>query len=308
MAQVKAKAVWLDGELVPWEQANVHVMTHSLHYGLGAFEGIRCYECGDGRSAVFRLHEHTRRLLDSCKILTLDCPYSHDELFEATLATIRANDLKACYIRPIVFLGDGAMGLGATTNPTRVAIAAWTWGSYLGDEGIKNGIRARVSSFARPGVNSAMVRAKVTGQYVNSILAKREAMRDGYDEALLLDQGGFLTEGSGENVFMVRDDVVWTTPTGSSILEGITRHTVMTLLRDRGVELREKRFTRDDLYIADEIFVTGTAAEVTPIREVDGRPVGTGKPGPITKQLQADYGNTVRNIDSKHPDWYAFVN
>lgn len=300
----EGKVIWMDGTLVPWDEARVHVLTHALHYGMGVFEGVRCYE-GEGGSAVFRLAEHTRRLLRSAHILRLPIPYGEDELNRATVETIRANGLRACYIRPIAFLGYGAMGLYAQ-NPVNVAIAAWPWGSYLGEEGLVSGIRVMTSSFARHHVNASMTRAKACGYYVNSVLAKVDAKTAGFDEALLLDVDGYVAEGAGENVFIVRDGVV-TTPPLTSMLEGITRDTVITLARERGLEVAERRLTRDDVYVADEAFFTGSAAEVTPIRELDFRPVGDGKRGPVTEALQGAYFDAVHGRDPRHGDWLTPV-
>lgn len=302
----KVSKVWLDGKLVDWDQANVHILTHTLHYGLGVFEGIRCYETHDGRSAIFRLREHTRRLFDSAKICFMPMPYTQDEIVEACLETVRANGLTACYLRPIAFLGDGAMGLGAI-NPTRVAIVVWKWGAYLGEEGLQKGIRAKVSSFARPGINMLMAKGKVVGHYVNSVLAKREALAAGYQEAILLDAQGRVSEASGENVWMVRDGAVVTPPLGTSILAGITRDTILHILRSEGIPIVERDMTRDELYIADEIFLCGTAAEVTPVREVDDRRVGEGVRGPITKRVQDRFFEVVRGIRPLREEWLTYV-
>ena len=301
----KSAWIWLDGRFVPWGEANVHVLTHTLHYGLGVFEGIRCYRTDDGSSAVFRLPEHNRRLFDSAHILGLRIPYSRDELAEACVETVRRNALDECYIRPLAFLGDGEMGLAAT-NPVRVAIATWRWGAYLGDEGVKHGIRVKTSSFQRFHVNTFMPKAKAVGNYVNSILAAHEARTAGYEEALMLDTEGFVAEASGENLFIVRDGVVKTTPP-TSILPGITRDTVLRLLLDRRVELREERITRDEVYIADEAFFTGTAVEVTPIREVDDRKIGAEGPGPLTRELQKEFFDIVRGRDPRRREWLTRV-
>jgi len=303
----KVEKIWFDGELVPWEAAQVHVLTHTLHYGLGVFEGIRCYALSDGGSAVFRLEEHIRRLFDSARICTLPMPYTEEQIVAACLDTVRANKLGECYLRPLAFVGSGAMGLGARNNPTRVAIIAWKWGAYLGDEGIEHGIRAKVSSYARAGVNSLMAKGKIVGHYVNSILAKREVLAAGYDEAILLDSQGYVCEASGENIFVVRDGRVATAPMGSSILGGITRDTTLRLLRDMGVPVDERTIARDELYIADEIFMVGTAAEVTPVREVDDRPVGSGKRGPICAQLQERYFAAVRGDGVPEASWLTRV-
>lgn len=302
----KGKKIWFNGKLVPWDEANVHVLTHSLHYGLGVFEGVRCYECEDGRSAIFRLKDHTQRLFTSAHIAQLSIPYTPEEIGEATRETLRANDLKEGYIRPLVFLGDGSMGLYPKDNPVHVAIAAWEWGAYLGEEGIKNGIRVKVSSFTRHHVNSAMTKAKVTGYYVNSIMAKREAVSCGYDEALMLDTEGYVSEGSGENVFIVSNGRIKTTPI-TTVLDGITRDSVMTIARDNGIEVTEERFTRDECYIADEAFFTGTAAEITPIRELDGRAIGTGSPGPVTKKIQKIFFDAIKGKDKNYERWLDYL-
>jgi branched-chain amino acid aminotransferase len=301
----KSSWIWLDGAFVPWAEANVHVLTHTLHYGLGVFEGIRCYRCDDGRSAVFRLREHNRRLFDSARILGLTIPFGEQEIDDACLETVRRNGLEECYIRPLVFLGDGEMGLAAD-NAVRVAIAAWRWGAYLGAEGQTKGIRAKTSSFHRFHSNTLMSKAKTVGNYVNSILASHEARSGGFQEALMLDTEGFVAEGSGENVFVVRDGVV-KTPGGHSILPGITRDSVIKLLRDRGVEVREERITRDEIYIADEAFLTGTAVEITPVRELDGRRVGKETPGPITAVLQRTFFDVVRGRDERYRGWLTLV-
>lgn len=290
----KVEKIWLDGELVDWDNANVHVLAHALHYGLGVFEGIRCYATTDGGSAVFKLKEHIRRLFDSAKICTLPIPFTEEEIVEACLETIRVNNLKECYLRPLAFVGEGAMGISAMNNKTRVTIVAWKWGAYLGEEGLQKGIRAKVSSYNRAGVNSLMAKGKIVGHYVNSILAKREVVTAGYDEAIMLDPQGYVCEASGENIFVVRNGVVSTAPLGSSILGGITRDTMITLMRDMGIEVQERTITRDELYIADEVFMCGTAAEVTPVREIDDRQIGIGARGPITEKVQSRYFAAVR--------------
>lgn len=297
--------IWMDGKLVPWKEATVHVLTHTLHYGLGVFEGIRCYK-GKSGTAIFRLQEHVERLLGSGRIVQIKIPFSQKEIEQATIETVRVNHLEEGYIRPIAFIGYGEMGLYVNENPIQLSIAAWPWGTYLGDEGIRKGIRICVSSFARHHVNISMTRAKVTGYYVNSQLAKREAKESGYDEAVLLDTEGFVAEGPGENIFIVRKGILKTTPL-TSILEGITRDTIMQLAQERNIKVVEERFTRDDLYLADEAFFTGTAAEVTPIREVDGRTVGKGEPGPVTQELQKAFFDTVRGKEKSHPEWLTFV-
>ncbi len=297
--------VWINGKCISWNDAKVHVLTHTLHYGTGVFEGIRCYKTDSG-SAVFRLKEHVDRFFASCHILQMDLPYTREQVTEAILETIRVNRIEACYIRPLAFIGYGAMGVYPKDNPIELIIAVWPWGSYLGEEGIKNGIRVKISSFIRPHVNATMVRSKTVANYAHSLLAKREALKDGYDEAVLLDTDGYVAEGSGENIFMVRNGVIKTPPL-TSILEGITRDSIIQLARERGMHLVEERFTRDELYIADEAFFTGTAAEITPIREVDNRKIGTGKPGPATKELQAAFFDIVHGRDSRHADWLTFV-
>ncbi len=301
----KSEQIWMDGAFVPWDEAQVHVLTHTLHYGLGAFEGIRCYD-GHLGPAIFRLPEHTERLLASAHILGMKIPFSADQISEACVETVRVNNLKSCYIRPLAFIGEGEMGLAAKTNPVRLIIAAWPWGSYLGEEGVEKGIRVRTSSFQRFHVNSLMSRAKAVGHYVNSILASREARGSGYDEALLLDSQGLVAEGSGENIFIARHGAV-RTPLLTSALSGITRDTVLTLLADRGVAVSEQQFTRDEIYISDEAFFTGTAAEITPVREIDDRQVGAGIPGPITKLLQEDYRRATRGELENHRDWLQVV-
>lgn len=302
----KSEKIWLDGGFVPWDDAKVHVLTHTLHYGLGVFEGIRCYEGDDGVGSVFRLPEHVDRLIGSAHILGIKVPYRAEELLEACVATVRENGLRSCYIRPLVFLGDGEMGLAAVSNPVRVSIAAWPWGSYLGDEGVQNGVRLQTSSFQRIHGNSMMTKSKAVGNYVNSILASIEAKRSGYDEAMLLDHQGNVAECSGENLFICRGGKVKTSlPT--AILPGITRDTVMQLLADAGVAVLEQSFTRDEAYLADEIFMTGTAAEVTPVREIDGRVIGSGKPGPITRTLQEQYAALVRGRIATYEHWLTRV-
>src|SRR5512141_548620 len=293
--------IWMNGKFVKWDDARVHVLTHSFHYGTAVFEGIRCYKT-DAGPAVFRLPEHVDRFFESAHILQMEMPFTRKAVTEAILETVRVNKIGACYIRPLAYIGYGAMGVFPKENPVQVSIAVWPWGSYLGDEGIQNGIRTKISSFSRPHVNATMVRAKTTANYANSLLAKREALKDGYHEAVLLDTDGYVAEGSGENIFMVRNGVIKTPPL-TSILEGITRETVMQLATERGLRVVEERFTRDELYIADEAFFTGTAAEITPIREVDNRTIGAGKPGPVTKELQTAYFNAVYGRDPKHIDW-----
>jgi branched-chain amino acid aminotransferase len=300
-----SEKIWMDGAFVDWKDANVHVLTHSLHYGLAAFEGIRCYKGRDG-SAVFRLQEHVDRLFESSHIAMLAMPYDKKQISEAIIETVRVNRLEACYIRPLVYIGYGVMGLYPGENPIRIAIAAWRWGTYLGEDALSKGIRAKVSSFTRHHVNIAMTRAKISGQYVNSILAKCEVKASGYDEAIMLDPDGYVAEGTGENVFLVRRGQLKTTSM-SSILEGITRNSVLQLARERNIPVIEERMTRDDLYVADEVFLTGTAAEITPVRELDGRRIGAGTAGPLTKQLQQAFFSIVRGEDPLHAEWLTRI-
>jgi branched-chain amino acid aminotransferase len=296
----ESKVIWMDGKLIPWKDATVHVLTHSLHYGLAVFEGIRCYEGATG-SMIFRLREHVERLFASAHASCIEIPFTPKDIEQAICTTVRENGLRSCYIRPIVFLGYGEMGLYVTSNPVRVAIAAWPWGTYLGEEGLTRGIRVKISSFARHHVNVSLTRAKVSGYYVNSQFAKREVKKAGYDEALLLDTEGYVAEGPGENVFAVRRGILKTPPL-TSVLEGITRDTILALAQELRIPVREDRLTRDDLYMADEAFFTGTAAEVTPIREIDDRRIGSGQPGPITKRLQDTFFSVVRG-NGGHQDW-----
>jgi branched-chain amino acid aminotransferase len=303
----KVSKIWMDGALVPWDEAQVHVLTHTLHYGLGVFEGIRCYKQADGTSAIFRLDEHIRRFFDSAKICTLPIPFSHDQIVQACIDTVRENGLDECYLRPLAFVGEGAMGLGARDNPTRVVVVAWRWGAYLGDEGLAKGIRAKVSSFNRAGVNSLMAKGKIVGHYVNSILAKREVVGAGYDEAIMLDPQGYVSEATGENIFVIRDGVVHTPALGASILGGITRDSVMAILREFGMPIVERPLARDELYVADEVFMVGTAAEVTPVREIDDRVIGIGARGPVTARVQSRYFEVVRGTNPPDAKWLAKV-
>jgi branched-chain amino acid aminotransferase len=297
--------IWLDGELLPWRDARVHLLTHTLHYGLGVFEGVRAYNTDKG-AAIFRLQEHTDRLFRSAKIMGMNIPYSKDELNEAQKIAVRENGLDSAYIRPMCFYGSEGMGIRADNLHTHVMVAAWDWGSYLGEENMQKGIRIKTSSYTRHHVNIAMCKAKANGNYMNSILALQEAINCGYDEALLLDAEGFVAEGSGENFFMVRDGVLYT-PELTSALEGITRATVMTLAEDIGLKVVEKRITRDEVYVADEAFFTGTAAEVTPIRELDNRAIGNGGRGPITEQLQSLYFDHVYGRSGLYQNWNSLV-
>ena len=304
--EIDGEKIWLDGQLVDWADGTVHLLTHTLHYGLGVFEGIRCYRTADERTAVFRLPEHVRRLFESAHINLMEIPYTRSQVTAAILETLRANRLEEGYVRPLVFIGDGAMGLNPGSNPIRVAVIVWPWGAYLGEEGIERGIRAKVSTFCRHHVNAKMTKGKTCGDYVNSILAKREALLDGYDEAILLDTEGLVSEASGENVFVVRDGEIHTPPL-PTILDGITRASVIEVARDKGIPVREANITRDELYIADEVFLTGTAAEVTPIREIDHRKVGEGRRGPITKTLQDAFFAIVAGRERKYESWLTYV-
>ncbi len=297
--------IWYDGKLVPWREATTHVLTHTLHYGMGVFEGVRAYRTARG-AAIFRLQAHTERLFRSAHILGMKIPYDRAALNEAQRAVVRENKLESGYIRPMCFYGAEGMGLRATGLKVHVVVAAWNWGAYLGEDGQRDGIRVRTSSFSRHHVNVAMCRAKANGHYINSMLALNEALACGCDEALLLDTEGYVTEGSGENIFIVNDGVLYT-PDLTSALEGITRETIFELASEIGLTLREKRITRDEVYVADEAFFTGTAAEVTPIRELDGRMIGAGRRGPITEQLQTMYFDQVHGRRPQHPEWLTSV-
>jgi branched-chain amino acid aminotransferase len=301
----KTEKIWMDGKFVDWDKATIHVLTHTLHYGLGVFEGIRCYETRSG-PAIFRLDEHIDRLFSSAHIFLLDMPYTKKEIRDAIIGTVKVNKIKECYIRPLVYIGYGAMGLYPKENPVNVSIAVWSWGAYLGDTGLREGIKVKTSSFIRNHVNANMTRGKVSGYYVNSQLAKKEAITCGYDEALLLDTEGYVSEGSGENIFMVRNGMLKTTPL-TSILEGITRNSIMEIAADQKIRVVEERFTRDEMYIADEAFFTGTAAEVTPVRELDGRIIGTGRPGPITRKIQSIFFDIVKGKNKKYDSWLTKV-
>lgn len=297
--------IWYDGEMVPWRDAQTHVLTHTLHYGMGVFEGVRAYKAEKG-TAIFRLQEHTDRLFRSAHILKMQMPYDKETINEACRAAVRENELESAYIRPMAFYGSEGMGLRADNLKVHVIIAAWHWGAYLGAEGMEKGIRIRTSSFTRHHVNITMCKAKANGNYMNSMLALQEALACGYDEAMLLDNEGYVAEGSGENIFIVRDGVIYT-PDLTSALEGITRDTIMKLADEIGVPVREKRITRDEVYVADEAFFSGTAAEVTPIREVDDRAIGKGHRGPITEQLQSMYFEQVLGRRETYPEWLAYV-
>jgi branched-chain amino acid aminotransferase len=303
----KEKKVWLDGEFVDWDEAKVHILTHSLHYGLSAFEGIRAYKRADGATYVFRLREHIDRLFDTCKMCLLKPEFTREQITSVCCETLRVNGMSEGYLRPMVFVGEGAMGIYAPTNPIRTVVVGWKWGAYLGEEALKSGIRTKISSFARHHINVSLAKAKMCGQYTNSVLAKREAKLGGYDEAILLDTNGFVSEGSGENIFVVRKGIVYTPDLSNSILEGITRDSVITLAREIGLTVIEGRITRDQLWLADEVFFTGTAAEVTPVREVDNRTVGEGTVGHVTKQIQARFFEVVRGSDTSHAEWLTRV-
>jgi len=300
----KVEKIWMDGELVDWDDANVHILTHTLHYGSGVFEGIRAYETDRG-PAVFRLRDHLRRMFDSAKLLHIDIPFSLEQLVEGTRETVRFNNVDSCYIRPLVYLGYGEMGLNPLASPVNVAIAIWPWGTYLGDEGLKHGVRMKVSSWRRMDPNINPSAAKGTGIYVNSILAKVEAIKAGYDEAILLNTHGFVSECTGENLFIVRDGKLLTPPLSSGALDGITRDSVMTIARDFGIEVHEADLVRSDLYLADEAFLTGTAAELVPMRSVDDREIG--EPGPVTRKIQEMYFATVHGDVDQYKGWLDYV-
>lgn len=301
----KPYKIWFNGEFVDWDKANVHVLTHTLHYGLAAFEGIRAYKCGDSRSAVFRLSKHIDRLFASAHIVQIKIPFTKEQTHEAIMELLQINEFDEAYIRPIALIGDGKIGLQPGDNPIEFVIAAYPWGTYLGEDALLKGITAKISSFTRMGVNSFMTKAKITGNYANSVMAKIEATSMGFDEAILLDHEGCVAEGTGENIFIVRNGILKTPPL-ASILEGITRDAVLHIAKDEGIEVDTEKFTRDELYIADEAFFTGTAAEITPIREVDKRLIGTGKPGTITKRLQSRFFDIVEGRDPDFLDWLEF--
>ncbi|HEX9757540.1 MAG TPA: branched-chain amino acid transaminase [Nitrospiria bacterium] len=301
----ETEKIWMNGQFVDWKEAKVHVLTHTLHYGLGVFEGIRCYQ-GERGPAIFRLKEHVERLFASAHIAQISIPFSPKEIEDAIRETVRVNHLQECYIRPLVYIDYGEMGLYVSENLIRVAIAAWPWGTYLGDEGLKKGIRAKVSSYTRHHVNISMTRAKITGYYANSQLAKREIKAAGFDEAILLDPDGYVAEGPGENIFIVRRGILKATAV-TSILEGITRDSVLELAKEKKIPVLEERISRDELYVADEAFFTGTAAEITPIREVDNRTIGSGRPGPITLELQKSFFQIVQGKDPSHNHWLSVI-
>ena len=298
--------IWMDGKMVEWRDAKIHVLTHTLHYGCGAFEGVRAYKTDKG-TAIFRLREHTERLFNSAKILRMPMPFKLDELMQAQIDVIKANNLESGYLRPLIWLGSEKMGVSPKGAKVHAMVAAWPWGAYLGEDGMNRGIRVKTSSFTRHHVNITMTQAKSVSNYTNSILANLEATEDGYDEALLLDTAGFVSEGSGENVFVVKEGVVYTPDLSAGALNGITRKTVTAICKDLGLELKEKRITRDEIYIADEAFFTGTAAEVTPIRELDRVQIGEGTRGPITERIQSAYFDIVYGRNAKYADWLTLV-
>lgn len=298
----KSELIWMDGQMVPWAEAKVHVLTHSLHYGVAVFEGIRCYPQPDGSGAIFRLREHIHRLFESAHICLMEMPFTEQQLGDACRDVLKANRMNEGYLRPIAYFSDGLMGVGAV-NPVKVSVATWYWGAYLGEEGLKKGIRVKISSYTRMHMNSDPTRAKVTGHYLNSVLAKREALMAGYDEAVLLDQQGYVGEATGENLFLVRNGVLLTPPTSGGILEGITRESILRIAQDKGIKVEERRFSRDFLYCADEAFLCGTAAEITPVREVDDRKIGAGQMGPITADIQATFFRAVRGLEPRYAEW-----
>jgi len=298
--------IWMDGQMVEWRDAKFHVLTHTLHYGCGAFEGVRAYDA-QGGTAIFRLQDHTQRLFNSAKILRMAIPFSMEQVNEAQRAVVRANGLQSCYIRPLVWIGDKKLGVSPKGNDIHVMVAAWAWGAYLGEEGMKRGIRVRTSSYARHHVNITMTQAKTVSNYTNSILANMEATDDGYDEAVLLDNAGFVSEGSGENVYIVKDGVVYTPDLSAGALNGITRSTVLQGCKDLGIEVVQKRITRDECYIADEMFFSGTAAEITPIREYDRLQIGSGSRGPVTEKIQTAFFNVVNGRNAKYAHWLTKV-
>ena len=298
--------IWMDGAMVDWRDAKIHVLTHTLHYGCGAFEGVRAYNTVDG-TAIFRLREHTERLYNSAKILRMKIPFSLQEVMDAQRTVVRENQLESCYLRPLTWIGSEKLGVSPKGNSIHLMVAAWPWGAYLGEEGMKRGIRVKTSSFTRHHVNITMTQAKTVSNYTNSILANMEATDDGYDEALLLDASGFVSEGAGENLFVIKGGVVYTPDLSAGALNGITRNTVFAICADLGLPVVEKRITRDEVYIADEAFFTGTAAEVTPIREFDHRPIGEGRRGPVTAKLQTMFFDIVNGRSAKHREWLTAV-
>ncbi len=299
--------IWMDGQMVEWRDAKIHVLSHTLHYGCGAFEGVRAYKGDDGSTAIFRLEDHTNRLFNSAKILRMVIPFTKEEVNQAQIAVIRENKLESGYLRPLTWVGDKKLGVSTKGNDIHLMVAAWPWGAYLGEEGMTRGIRVKISSYTRHHVNITMTQAKAVSNYTNSILANREATDDGYDEAVLLDASGFVAEGAGENIFVVKDGVVYTPDLSAGALNGITRNTVLHICKDLGLELVQKRITRDEVYISDEVFFTGTAAEVTPIREIDRVEIGSGSRGPITEKIQSAFFDIVNGRNSKYAHWLSKV-
>lgn len=303
----KMKRIWLEGEFIDWDDAKVHILTHTMHYGVGAFEGIRAYKRIDGSTTIFRLAEHIGRLYDSCKLVMIEPRFTPAQLAQVCVDLLRENKMDEAYIRPLVYVGEGAMGIYAPDNPIRSTVVAWKWGAYLGVGAVDNGIRCKISSWSRHHIHVSLAKAKMMGQYTNSVLAKREAKLGGYDEALMMDTNGYVSEGSGENFFIMKKGRLITPPLSASILEGVTRDTVLTLAREEGIPVAEEMLTRDQVYLADEAFFTGTAAEVTPIREIDNRKIGEGGVGAVTKRLQARYFDVVKGGDTSHPEWLTRV-
>jgi branched-chain amino acid aminotransferase len=303
----KVKRIWLEGEFVEWDDAKVHILTHTMHYGVGAFEGIRAYKRTDGSTTIFRLAEHIGRLYDTCRLVMIEPRFTAAQISQACVEILRENKMEEAYLRPLIYVGDGAMGIYAPDNPIRSTVVAWKWGAYLGAGAVDQGIRAKISSWSRHHIHVSLAKAKMMGQYTNSVLAKREAKLGGYDEALMMDTNGYVSEGSGENFFIVKKGRLITPPLSASILEGVTRDTILTLAREEGIPVAEEMLTRDQVYLADEAFFTGTAAEVTPIREIDNRKMGEGGVGPITKRLQARYFDVVKGGDTSHPEWLTRV-
>ena len=299
--------IWMDGQMVEWRDAKIHVLSHTLHYGCGAFEGVRAYKGDDGSTAIFRLEDHTTRLFNSAKILRMTIPFTKEEVNQAQIEVVRANKLESGYLRPLTWVGDKKLGVSTKGNDIHLMVAAWPWGAYLGEEGMQRGIRVKISSYTRHHVNITMTQAKAVSNYTNSILANREATDDGYDEAVLLDASGFVAEGAGENIFVVKDGVVYTPDLSAGALNGITRNTVLHICKDLGLELVQKRITRDEVYISDEVFFSGTAAEVTPIREIDRIEIGSGSRGPITEKIQSAFFDIVNGRNPKYAHWLSKV-
>lgn len=303
----KLKKIWMEGEFLDWDDARLHILTHTMHYGLGAFEGIRAYKRKGGETAIFRLREHIQRLVDTCHLIQIKPKFTIEQYEQACVEIIRQNQMEDAYLRPLVYVGDGAMGVYAPDNPILSSIIAWKWGAYLGGDAITKGIRVRVSSWARHHISVSLAKGKIIGQYTNSVLAKKDAKASGFDEAVLMDTNGYVSEGSGENLFIVKNGTLFTPPLYASILAGVTRDTILQLAKEEGLTVKEEMITRDQFFLADEAFFTGTAAEVTPIREADFRPIGKGERGPITERLQQRYFDVVRGSDDSHPEWLTRV-